>query len=337
MKSLQKFSIHKRYVYLSLTIILILLAVLSVSLGAVSISFKEILTLISGGDIKTSHRSIILYTRIPRTIACILVGSALSVSGVIIQSVLDNPLSAPNIIGVNSGAGFFVLLCSAIFPTMVYLRPIFAFLGALTAVFTVLLISEKSGSSKLTLILTGVAVSGIFTAGTDFIISVDSDASSGYTDFKIGSFSGISMKNLYLPIVVIVVCLVISLLLTNELDVLSLGHDTAFSLGLDAKKMRNIFLIISSALAASAVAVSGVIGFVGLLVPHALRRLVGSEAKPLIISSILGGASLTLGADLISRLLFAPDELPVGILLSLIGGIFFILLLLKQRKGRIHD
>ncbi len=337
MKSLQKFSIHKRYVYLSLTVILILLAVLSVSLGAVSISFKEIITLISGGEIKSSHRSIILYTRIPRTIACVLVGSSLAVSGAIIQSVLNNPLSAPNIIGVNSGAGFFVLLCSFLFPTVVYLRPIFAILGAVTAVFTVLLISEKSGSSKLTLILTGVAVSGIFTAGVDFIISIDSDAATGYADFKIGSFAGVSMKNLYLPAAVTVICLIISLMLTNELDVLSLGHDTAFSLGLNAKKMRNIFLVISCFLAASAVSVSGVIGFVGLLVPHALRRLVGSEAKPLIISSILGGASLTLGADLSSRLLFAPNELPVGILLSFVGGIFFIFLLLRQRKGRIHD
>ncbi len=337
MKSLQTLSIRKSVIFSVLIAALLVLCVMSVMLGAVSISPNEIFSLFSGKEIKASHRSIILFTRLPRTAACVLSGAALAVSGVVIQTVLDNPLSAPNIIGVNSGAGFFAVLSGVILPSTAVFRSLFAFIGALTAVFLVLLISEKSGASKMTLVLTGIAVSGIFTAGTEAVISFYPDSVSGYADFRIGGFSGVTAKGIFPSAVIIVISLLILLFLTNELDILSLGHNEAKSLGLNASLMRKIFLILSAALAGAAVSFSGIIGFVGLLVPHIMRRFVGSESRPLILSSVLGGACFMLFSDLVSRLLFRPYELPVGILLSFLGGPFFIFLILKQRKGRIHD
>lgn len=337
MKSLQTFFIRKKLVFPVLIVGIVVLCVLSVALGAVSISPKEIFDLICGKEIKPSHRSIIIFTRIPRTAACVLSGAALAVSGVVIQTVLDNPLSAPNIIGVNSGAGFFAVLSSAFFPSVGLMRPMFAFFGALFAVFAVLIISEKSGSSKMTLILTGIAVSGIFTAGTETVISFYPDSLSGYADFRIGGFSGVTAKSILPSAVIIPLAIIVLLFFTNELDVLSLGNAEAQSLGLDSSLMRKFFLVISALLAGAAVSFSGIIGFVGLLVPHIMRRFVGSESRVLVLSSVLGGACLMLFSDLVSRLIFAPYELPVGILLSFLGGPFFIFLILKQRKGRIHD
>ncbi|MDO4460503.1 MAG: iron ABC transporter permease [Clostridia bacterium] len=338
MSSSQRYSTNKkRILFIVLSVLLLITAVLSILLGAVRIPLKEIFAFFTGGEISFSHANIIRYTRLPRTFACIVAGAALAVSGVIIQLVLNNPLSAPHIIGVNSGAGFAVCLCNAFLPALPSLMPLCAFGGALLAVMIVLTIAEKTGASKMTLVLAGVAVSAIFSSAIDTIISFDSNAVAGYMDFKIGSFSGVTYKRLIPAAIVIGVMLLLSLIMSNELDVLRLGKDQALSLGLNVRVYRIILLVISAALAGSVVSFCGIISFVGLVVPHIMRRFVGEESKTLLVSSMLGGAFLVTASDLISRLLFAPFELPVGILLSFIGGPFFIVLLLKQRKGRIHD
>lgn len=339
MKSSQIYSTRKNkyLIYPVLILFIVLLAVLSLSLGAVSIPFNEIVSFFFNGDITQSHRNIILYTRIPRTIASMLAGSALAVSGYIIQSVLSNPLAAPNIIGVNSGAGFGLVISSFLFPKMFWLNSVSAFAGAFLAVMVVLFVSEKTGASKITLILAGVAVSGIFTAGIDTIINIDSNVLASYTDFKAGGFSGVTMAKLYPAIVLIALSLFLTILFSTELEVLMLGRDEAQSLGLNSKKFRVFFLLLSAVLAGSAVSFAGIIGFVGLLVPHIIRRTAPEDTKNQLISSALGGAVLVSLADLLSRLIFAPYELPVGIFLSFIGGPFFLYLIFKQRGGRRHD
>lgn len=320
----------------ALCVLAALAAVLSMCLGAVSLAPGEILPALMG-EPESAVARIVRYARLPRTCACLLAGAALAVSGAVIQSVLGNPLAAPNIIGVSSGAGLGAALCGALAPTAAAATPIAAFGGALAAVLLVLFIAEKTGASKLTLVLAGVAVSGIFSAATDAVVTFVPDALAGYSDFRIGGLDNVAMSRVIPAFWVILIALVLIFSLSGELDVLLLGTDAAQSLGLRAKPLRLVLLALAAALAGAAVSFSGLLGFVGLIVPHIMRRLLGEDSCPLLAGCALGGAAVLTLCDLLARLLFAPYELPVGIVLSLAGGPFFIWLLLRQRGGRVHD
>lgn len=339
MKNLLRSFIRKQNngILLVLTILVAVSAVMSMCFGAVRVSFLDILAIITGQQNGTKAANILLMARLPRTCGCLLAGMALAVSGAIIQSVLNNPLAAPNVIGVNSGAGLMVILFNVIAPANVALLPAAAFAGALLGVMLVLFIGEKTGASKITLVLSGVAVSNIFSAGIDAVITFVPDALNGYSDFRIGGFANLSMSRVIPAFWLIAAAFLIVLSFSHELDILNLGADTAQSLGLPAKKMRLMFLILAAALAGAAVSFSGLLGFVGLIIPHIMRKLVGEENHILIPACALGGAALVTGCDLLARIIVAPYELPVGIVLSLLGGPFFLWLLLRQRGGRVHD
>ena len=309
-----------------------LAAVGSLVFGAVPIPPGEVIAALLGQGSGTTA-SIVLYARLPRLCGCLLAGAALACAGVIIQGVLNNPLAAPNVIGVNSGAGLATALCCALAPGAVRLTPIAAFLGALAGVLLVLLIAERAGAARITLVLAGVAMSSIFSAGIDAVVTFVPDALSGYTDFRVGGVKNLSMARLAPAFWVILIALLIALSLSNELDLLLLGRETAQSLGLPAKRLRLALLMLAAALAGAAVSFAGLLGFVGLLVPHIMRRAVGEDSFPLLVSSALGGGLLLTVCDLASRMIFAPFELPLGVVLSLAGGPFFIWLLLKQRRG----
>lgn len=320
----------------ALALLTLLTAVLSICFGAVSVSPGEVLGALLG-ERETAAAQIVLFARLPRTCGCLLAGTALAVSGTVIQAVLDNPLAAPNIIGVNSGAGLMVALCCALWPTAVAAVPFAAFLGALAGAFLVLFIGERTGAARITLVLAGVAVSAIFSAGIDAILIFVPEALNGYSDFRIGGMENLSMDRIIPAFWIILVALIMVFLLAGELDILLLGAETAQSLGLRAKPLRLILLALAAALAGGAVSFAGLLGFVGLIVPHMMRRLLGAESFWLLLASALGGAAMLTLCDLLSRILFAPYELPVGIVLALIGGPFFIWLLLRQRGGRTHD
>lgn len=324
-------------VYLALALITLASAALSLMLGPVSLSPGEVISAFFKSEAVTSADRIALYARLPRTCGCIVAGAALAVSGAVIQGVLSNPLAAPNVIGVNSGAGLAAAFCCAFLPGAYALVPFAAFLGALLSVLLVLLIAERTGASKITLVLGGVAISSVLSAGVDAVVTFVPDALVGYSDFRIGSLSGLTMQKLAPAAWVVLAALALSFSLTHELDLLMLGRDTARSLGLRAGKMRILLLAVAAALAGAAVSFAGLLGFVGLIVPHIMRRLVGDESRLLLPGCAMGGAVMLLLCDLASRMLFRPYELPVGIALSFIGGPFFVWLLLRQRKGRTHD
>ena len=327
--------LHKKSFLAALLVLTVLCALLSICFGAVWVSPGELLpALVSGGE--TTAGQIILYARLPRVCGCLLAGAALAVSGAVIQAVLHNPLAAPNIIGVNSGAGLLVAVCCALWPRAVAMIPAAAFLGALAGVLLVLFIAERTGASRMTLVLAGVAVSAIFSAGIDAVVTFVPEALNGYSDFRIGGMANLSMERIIPAFWIILVAMVLTFSLSGELDVLLLGTDMARSLGLPARTLRLILLALAAALAGAAVSFAGLLGFVGLMVPHIMRRLLGEESLPLLAASALGGAALLTLCDLLSRLLFAPHELPVGIVLALVGGPFFIWLLLRQRGGRTH-
>lgn len=328
---------HKYRLLWLLAALVLLSALASLCFGAAAVAPGDVLRVLLGGGDGTAERQIVLFARLPRLCGCLLAGAALAVSGAVIQGVLNNPLAAPNIIGVNSGAGLAVALCCATAPAAVAAIPFAAFLGALAGVLLVLFIAERTGAARITLVLAGVAVSSMFSAGIDAVVTFVPDALNGYSDFRIGGVANLSMSRIVPAFWVILIALVLVISLAGELDILLLGTETAQSLGLQAKPLRLALLALAAALAGAAVSFAGLLGFVGLIVPHIMRRLLGGESLPLLLASALGGAALLTSCDLLARTLFTPYELPVGIVLALAGGPFFIWLLLRQRGGRTHD
>lgn len=276
---------------------------------------------------------IIMSVRLPRVFGALLAGSGLAVSGTIIQSVLNNPLASPNIIGVNAGAGFFVLLASALFPANPYLLPVWAFLGALLASMLVLLAGAGSRMSQLLLVLTGFVVNSMFSAGMNTIMILDPDAYVGAGNFLVGGLSSITMKTIAFPSVFILLGLLLAMVCSNGLNLLHLGSECAKTLGMNILVCRCLYLAIAAVLAGAAVSFAGLIGFVGLLIPHGVKLLIGSDNRFVIPASALIGGMFVILCDLLARTIFLPYELPVGILMSFLGSPFFLYLILKSRRA----
>ena len=299
------------------------------------IGLGDILRFIFSGS-ETAEYKIFLYVRLPRVIASILCGGALAVSGAVIQGVLANKLASPGIIGVNSGAGLAVTIAASLGLIGGYATSAFAFLGAFFAVITVSFASKKWSASGGTLILIGVALNSLLGAISDIIITFIPEISIMTNDFKIGDFSSVTPARLIAPLVLILGSLAVLLTISNELEILTLGENNAISLGLNTSFYRTLFLILAALLAGSAVSIAGLLSFVGLIVPHAVRLFCGTRSKHLIALCALYGASFVSICDTASRLIFAPYEVPVGIIMSIIGAPSFIIILLRAKGGRMR-
>ena len=304
-------------------------------LGASPIGFPLLIKTLSQGDPDDYLFRIIVTVRFPRVLGALLAGSGLAVSGTIIQSVLNNPLASPNIIGVNAGAGFFVLLTSALLPPTLYLLPAAAFFGAMIACLLVLLAGALGQMSQLMLVLVGFVVNSIFSAGMNAIMILYPDAYVGSGNFLAGGLSSVTTKALACPSVLILLGLILAVLSSKGLNLLSLGSDYARTLGMNVPVSRCLYLAVASILAGAAVSFCGLIGFVGLLVPHGVKLLIGTDNRFVIPASALTGGWFVIICDLLSRTMFLPYELPVGIFMSLIGSPCFLYLILKSRKNRI--
>lgn len=318
----------KLIIIVSILFITILCALL---LGGASLKIEEVFKGILG--IADNNINIIMQNiRIPRVVAGIISGIGLSVSGVLIQTVTGNDLASPNIIGINSGAGFMTILMLCFFPSLFHTLPLFAFLGALFTTIIIILLSKKIGTSKVNIILIGIAITTLLNAGISFISLLDTDVISTYNYFSIGGLSGVSFEQLIVPSILIVIASIVSILISHKLEVLTLGDDVAGSLGINVKALRIGALILASILAASVVSFAGLLGFVGLIVPHITRKIVGNKPKLVICFSMLIGSILVVLADLFGRVIFAPTEIPVGIVMSVIGAPFFLILLLRGNR-----
>lgn len=310
-----------------------LAAALSLCLGAAKLSPAALIQAISSGPHGTAGY-IFWYVRLPRTLACLLAGGALAVSGAVIQGVLHNKLASPSIIGVNAGAGLAVTVCCAFGAISGWAIAGSAFLGAMLSVLLIVFVAERVGASRTTVILGGVAVNAFLNALSEAISTLIPEAGLMAGDFRIGGFASVAYPRLIPAGILICAAMAIIFTLHNELDVLILGEETARGLGMNVKKTRTLLLILAAMLAGSAVSFAGLLGFVGLIVPHAVRKIAGSEAGSLLPLCAVGGAGFVTLCDTAARVLFAPFELPVGILLSVLGGPFFLLLLLKRKGGR---
>lgn len=333
MKSLQKSYTpgHEAAVVLAMALAAGIAGVLSLCLGAVRLSPGELMGALGNGSQGIAGR-IFWFVRLPRTLAALLTGAALAVSGVVIQTVLHNPLAAPNIIGVNAGAGFAVALAAVFFPGSQ--TPWLSFLGAMGAAVLVLAISRLTGASKITLVLGGVMMSSLFNAAIDALLTFQPDALTGYADFRVGSFRDITMARVEQVLLPMALAMLGVLLAASALEILSLGDETAASLGLRVRPVRMLLLLLAAVLAGAAVSLAGIIGFVGLIVPHFVRRLTGEKLLPLLLSSALGGAAFVTLCDTAARTVFAPYELPVGVVLSFFGVPVFLWQMLRSRRRR---
>lgn len=304
----------------------------SLLFGSVRLPLSDLWNALQTGPSGTTGY-IFCYSRLPRTAACLLSGAALAVSGAVIQRVLHNHLASPSIIGVNSGAGLAVTICCACGAISGWSIAISAFVGAMVAMLLVVFIGQRTGASRTTVILAGVAVNAILNALSEAVTTLIPEVSMMSVDFRAGGFASVSHTRLLPAAILIFFALTTLLLMGNELDVLALGDDTAKSLGMPVKRMRTVFLILAALLAGAAVCFAGLLGFIGLIVPHALRKLVGSDSRLLLPLCALGGAGFVALCDTSARLLFAPYEVPVGIVMSIIGGPVFLVLLLKGKGG----
>ncbi len=319
-----------------LCFLFVFLIFVSLAAGAVKVSLSDMAAVVMGRG-EAGHENILLHIRIPRTAACALAGSGLAVAGVVIQNVLQNPLAGPNIIGVNAGAGFGVVLCSFFFPLAYRAIPLAAFGGALCAVLFIYALARKTGASRMTLVLAGVSVNSLLNAASDMVHTFGNDTLTSTYSFRLGGFSSVSVQVLVPAGILIVAGILLVCLLGNELEILSLGEQAASSVGLNTRLFRFLFLVLAAVLAGASVSFAGLLGFAGLIAPHMARRLVGEECRYLLPFSALFGACFVMACDLGARTLWAPYEIPTGILLSFVGAPFFLYLLFRQKRRRSHD
>lgn len=316
-----------------LAMLTLLAALLGLRYGSAGLSLSQVFSGLFRHEPDSPTTRILWLVRVPHVLACMLAGVGFSVSGVLLQTATDNPLAGPNVIGVNAGAGFATVLGLCLAPMAYALLPLFAFLGAFLTTMAIVLVANRAGGSRITIVLSGVAVSALLSAGISLLKLLYPELSLSYNYFSIGGFSGVTLDALMLPAAILFLVLLLSGILAGRLDLLCLGDAMARSLGVRVKLLRTTALTLASASAAASVSFAGLLGFVGLMVPHMARRLVsGSAMRQLLPVSCLLGATLVILADLLGRVLFAPSEIPAGIITSFVGAPFFFVLLLKRRN-----
>jgi iron complex transport system permease protein len=294
--------------------------------GTIKISFTRIIDVILHAD-GTTEWMTVWNIRLPRMILAALVGVNLALSGAILQGVMGNPLADPSIIGISSGAGLFGIFILVVVPQYQELVPIAAFIGAMLAATLIYLLAWKGGIQPIRIILAGVAVSALFSAGISGTLVFFSDRVHGALTFMNGSLSSRSWGEVYTILPYTLAGLVLSLLSSQRLNILILGDDVARGLGLHVERTRLFSTALAGLLAASAVSVVGLLGFVGLIVPHSVRLLIGNDYRSMLPASALLGAALVMFSDTLARTLFSPTEIPVGIVMAIIGVPFFLYLL----------
>ena len=331
--------------------LLVMSVVLAITFGPVSIEAKEVAKILyykifniettEALELLSSSRADIIWNiRLPRVLMAVVVGSGLALSGVTMQAVVKNPLANPYILGISSGASLGAtmgILLGSFHWFGTYGVSVGSFIGALLTslfVFTIAFSGTGRGNT-IKLLLAGMAINAMCSAFTNFIIYIAKDAEGirSVTFWTMGGLTSASWSLLPIPLVTTLVITAFFLTQFRILNVLLLGEESAMTLGIDVTKMRKIYLVLTSCVTGVVVAASGTIGFVGLIVPHVVRMLVGSDHKRVLPISILAGGIFLIWCDVFARMIIHNSELPIGIVTSMIGGPFFIYLMLTKSYG----
>lgn len=323
---------EKKWLKSKLIIVMIALLmsfVFSICLGSVKITIPEIFSSFLSSDY-TIKKAIINDIRLPRALIAVLVGANLSASGALLQAVMRNPLADPGITGVSAGASLLAIVILLLFPSYVAIVPLAAFVGGAIACAFVYSLAWKNGIEPIRIVLAGVAVNAILGGATGLISLLNSDKIQGVMLWTNGSLAKVSWLDVRLLSIYSIVGIALALTCIRASNVLQLGDDMAKNLGYNVNLTRIFISTIAVFLAGISVAFVGIIGFVGLVVPHISRLLFGSDYKRLLPMSMVMGAAVLVIADTLARVIAAPIELPVGTMMAMLGGPFFLYLL---RKG----
>jgi len=351
-----------RTVHLWLALALILVAVFSLTVGATGVSLWAVLgKMFSGEALTAAEHAVIFNIRLPRLVMGCLVGAALAVSGVVMQGLFRNPLADPGIVGVSAGAGlgaiFAIVLGGAftgwladLLSTMgsplqavrinlfigriqPSLTPIAAFLGAWATTLLLYRVATRGGrTSVATMLLAGIALGALSGALTGIMVYISDDQQlRELTFWGLGSLAGASWTKLAFAAPIILLAIAVASFLGAALNGLALGEATAHHIGIPVQRMKNVAILTVAAATGAAVAISGGIGFLGIVVPHLLRLATGPDHRPLLINAAILGAILLVVSDMISRVIVAPSELPIGIVTAVLGAPVFLWILLRQR------
>lgn len=329
-----------------LACLLLVLMLAGLMLGSVQVPAQTalgvIVNAVAGTEIVPAtwrgvYETIIIETRVPRVILAAVVGATLAATGMTIQAIVRNPLAGPSILGVSSGAatGAVIVMRWGLISLGAFTLYFSAFAGALATLTIVFWVARSGGQMTPTrLVLAGIAMSSVLSALTSLLVltSPDPQLAARVLFWTLGGFGSAQWKLLPLPIAALVIGLGLMLVQARRLNLLMAGDESAAALGLNINRFRQVMFVLTAALTGVMVAVSGVIGFVGLIVPHIVRFLVGADHRRALPAVALVGASFTVGADLVARTLISPLELPVGIVTALVGGPFFIWLLRRDAK-----
>lgn len=340
---------QKKIIILFTTSLALIFSIIFFStIGSANISALDVLKIVTsqipiiGREIDTTYISdtsetIILNIRIPRVLIAVVIGAALASVGTVFQGVFKNPMADPYVIGISSGAalgaGLVIIFGGSWIVYNISSTSIGAFIGAVTTTFVVYWISRVKKKAPVTiLLLSGIAVGQFLTAVLSFLMVIYTDDMSKIIYWTMGSFSGKSWEHLISIFIPLAICMIILNFFSRDLNIMLLGEESAQNLGVDVEKNKVILLIICSLMISISVAVSGIIGFVGLIIPHIVRLIIGPDHRVLIPASMLVGGIFMTFADTLARTIISPTEIPVGIITALFGGPFFIYLLRRTKK-----
>lgn len=327
----------------ALALLLFAAMIMSATMGYMKVPALDVLEVVvgrilgTGRDLEPVTVAVVADVRLPRILAAVLVGGVLAVAGSVFQAILLNPLADPYTLGISSGAAFgaslvIVLQVFGLALPSVFSVPLFAFAGSLGTLFVVLALAAGDRRlSSTSLILSGVIVAAILSAAIGFLKFLADEQVGIIIFWLMGSLAGVSWQNIAVLTPVALAGLVLCLLHGRELNVMATGERTAATLGINTVRLRWVLLVVCSLMTAVCVSVSGIIGFVGLIVPHLLRHLIGPDNRRLIALSFLGGGLLLLLADTLTRAVL-PSEVPIGVLTALIGGPFFCVIFKKRQQ-----
>lgn len=317
--------------FVATIIALFIMIILSLISGGSTVSLQDIVQLLfHPSEVSSLARIIILEIRLPRMIGAICVGATLAASGTLIKAVMRNPLADPGLLGIQTGASLFAMIILLVYPVMLPLLPIATFMGGLVAYFMLTILAYKDGIQPLRLVLSGVAVNSLFGAAIGIISIYHSDKIQNALTWLNGSLASISRSDAKILVIYSVIAISLSFLVIPKCNLLALDDLTITNLGENLSLTRFVIATIAVLLCSISVCIVGIIGFVGLVVPHIARLLVGTDHKIMLPFSILLGSLFVLASDTFQLIVFSPTEIPVGIIISIIGAPFFLFLLRKQ-------
>ena len=324
-------SFKKICMILTTVFVLCFTILISLRIGSIDVSFKE---LIDGMFLnKQSNNFLIIRDlRMPRVLSAVLIGGNLAVAGALLQTTMKNPLADPGIIGISSGASLGAIAVMVIFTDLIKYKIIIAFIGGIIAACLVYLIGEDKGFSPVRIILAGVCVNSILNALSSMATVFNSAGVSSIQTWLLGSLVNVTWNDFKILALYTIVGIALCLLVIKSCDLMGLGDKTAQSLGLNVNRVRVMITFVAVFLTSISTGVGGVISFVGLVIPHICRFLIGSSHKFLIPFSYFMGGFLLLVADTVSRNIFRPYEIPVGLTMCLVGGPFFIYILRRSKR-----